>query len=221
MANETKINYQKQCDELVAVLPKDPKPTLLLHVCCGPCSCYPLTYLCSHFRVTVYYANSNIYPSSEYQKRLEELKKVLRIMKEQGNEIDLVVAPYENEAYTEKLSPFKDDPEGGRRCFLCYSLRMEESYQYAEDHGFDFFTTVMSVSRQKDSQKFNQIGATLQEKHPSVRYLFSDFKKNKGQEIGATLAKEYGLYRQNYCGCLYSYEEMKARTAAQQDSEKA
>lgn len=215
-ANKSPVNYQRICEKTVANLPSFSRPKLLLHVCCGPCSCYPLTYLCPHFDVTIYYANSNIYPVSEYDRRLETLKELLSYLKrDYGYDIGLVIPPYDNVSYTKKLEPLKDEPEGGKRCFLCYSLRMEEAYDYAERQGYDYFTTVMTVSRQKDSQKFNQIGASLEPKHPHTRYLYSDFKKQKGLEIGTEIRKKYNLYNQNYCGCLYSYEEMLRRTGVE------
>ena len=210
--NGTKVNYQRFCDALLPTLPTDPKPKLLLHVCCGPCSCYPLLYLCPHFDVTIYYGNSNIYPAEEYAHRLGELKKLLEYLKrDHGFDIGLIVPPYDNEGYMRHLEPLKDQPEGGERCFLCYGLRMEEAYSYAAEHGFDYFTTVMTVSRQKNSQKLNEIGKALSKKYPSVQYLYSDFKKNKGLEIGTAIRKQYDLYNQDYCGCIYSYEEALVR----------
>ena len=213
-------NYQRLCDALVPTLPTDPKPKLLLHVCCGPCSCYPLTYLCPHFDVTIYYGNSNIYPAEEYQRRLGELKKLLDLLKrDHGFDIGLIVPPYDNEGYMKHLEPLKDQPEGGERCFLCYALRMEAAYAYAAEHGFDFFTTVMTVSREKNSRKINEIGASLMKKYPAVKYLFSDFKKNRGLEIGTDIRKGYGLYYQDYCGCIYSYQEALVRRARNAEPE--
>ena len=213
-----RTNYQRLCEKELETLPASPKPTLLLHVCCGPCSCYPLTYLCPRFDVTIYYANSNIYPAEEYHHRLETLKELLGYLKrDYGYDIKLVIPPYENEAYTKKLEPLKDEPEGAERCFLCYGLRLEESYAYAEANGYDYFTTVMTVSRQKNSQKLNEIGAVLAQKHHKTKYLFSDFKKQKGLEKGTEIRKKYDLYNQDYCGCVYSYEDAlkrRAKTAA-------
>ena len=188
------------------------KPRLLMHVCCGPCSCFPLTWLCPHFEVTIYYANSNIYPSSEYQRRLEELKKwLLWFERDYGYHVELIVPPYDNETYMKDLEPLKDEPEGGARCMLCYAKRMGESYDYAEEHGFDYFTTVMTISRQKDSQKLNAVGKELEAKHSKTKYFYSDFKKNNGQLYGTQIRKKYGLYNQLYCGCIYSYEEAKKK----------
>ena len=217
MADPVKINYQKECEKILASIPEGSKPRLLLHVCCGPCACFPLVFLCKRFKVTIYYANSNIYPAEEYAHRLSELEKLVSYLhRDLGFDIDMVVPPYENEEFTTHLAPLKDEPEGGKRCVLCYSMRMKESYAYAKEHGYEFFTTVMSVSRQKDSQKFNEIGKSLEPLYAPVRYLYSDFKKNKGQEIGVEIRKKYDLYNQCYCGCVYSYEEMKLRTANQQ-----
>ncbi len=210
--NTTKVNYQRICDRILENLPQNPKPKLLLHVCCGPCACYPLTFLAKHFELTIYYGNSNIYPAEEYDHRLSELKKLLSYLKrDHGYDIVLIVPPYDNLSYMKHLEPLKDEPEGGERCFLCYALRMEEAYRYAAEHGFDYFTTVMTVSRQKNSQKLNEIGASLSKKYPSVAYLFSDFKKQKGLEIGTAIRKQYDLYNQDYCGCEYSYAEALSR----------
>ena len=196
----------------MATIPEGAKPSLLLHVCCGPCACFPLLFLCKRFKITIYYANSNIYPPEEYAHRLSELRKLVSYLcRDLGFEIDMVVPPYDNEVFTETLRPLKDEPEGGKRCLLCYQMRMEESYRYAYDHGYEFFTTVMSVSRQKDSRKFNQLGKSLEPQFPGVRYLYSDFKKNKGAEIGVSIRKQYDLYNQCYCGCLFSYEEYLKR----------
>ena len=204
------VNYQRAYEKTVSALSM--RPSLLLHVCCGPCSCYPLTELCQHFDVTIYYANSNIYPAREYAHRLATLKELLTYLKrDYGYDVKLIVPPYENEAYTRKLAPLKDCPEGGERCFLCYRLRLEEGYAYAEENGYDYFTTVMTVSRQKNSQKLNAIGAELEAKYPRTHYLYSDFKKKRGLEIGTEIRKKYDLYNQDYCGCVYSYEEALER----------
>lgn len=207
-----KINYQKMCEATVSALPEGKKPRLLFHVCCGPCACYPLLYLAPHFDVVIYYANSNIYPEREYARRLGELKKLLDFYKQDyGYTIELVIPPYDNEAYQKELERFGPIPEGGERCFYCYERRMEEAYGYAEANGFDYFTTVMTVSRQKNSQKLNEIGEALSKRHPGVIYLHSDFKKNDGALKGQALRDQYGLYQQLYCGCLYSYESAKAK----------
>lgn len=221
MAEPIKVNYQKAFEQTVASFAPGDKPKLLLHVCCGPCACFPLTLLAPLFDVTIYYANSNIYPAEEYAHRLATLRELLDDLKRDfGYDIGLIVPPYENEAYTQKLEPLKDVPEGGARCFLCYELRMDEGYAYAESHGYDYFTTVMTVSRQKNSQKLNQIGAALEKKYPGCAYLYSDFKKNDGNLKGTQIRKGYGLYNQDYCGCLYSYQDaLKRREQARKNTE--
>ena len=221
MEGQPKHNYYK--DSLLELEKIDQltrKPRLLLHLCCGPCGCFPLTFLAPHFDVTIYYANSNIYPREEYDHRLHEVKNLLSYLKrDYGYDIKLVIPPYDNEAYQETMEPFSSSPEGGPRCFKCYELRMEESYAYAEKEGFDYFTTVMTISRQKNSQKLNEIGEKLQQKHPSVKYFHSDFKKNHGLEIGTQMRKDYDLYNQDYCGCKLSLEEAKKRKLAKQSQD--
>lgn len=188
------------------------KPKLLLHVCCGPCSAFPLTFLCPCFDVTIYYNNSNIYPSEEYYRRLEEMKKfVNQFNKDYGYEVKYIISEYDEENYAKKLEVYKGAREGGERCFLCYRLRLEEAYIFANNHKFDYVTTVMTVSSQKNSLKLNEIGLELQEKYHGCRYFASDFKKKQGAEFGRQISNKYGLYRQHYCGCRYSYFEYLKR----------
>ena len=175
---------------------------LLLHACCAVCASWPLEFLSEHFQLTVYFNNSNIWPEEEYDRRLYELR---RYLSETDPTIELITMPYDHEEYMKPLEPMKDDPEGFGRCFYCYAVRMGQAYAYAEEHGYDFFTTVMSISRQKDSQKMNEIGKSLSRLHPSTAYFYSDFKKGGGQERKDVLSREHNLYRQDYCGCEYSY----------------
>ncbi len=209
---ENYINYYKvSLKELEAIDQSKGKPKLLLHACCGPCSCFPLTFLCPHFDVTIYYGNSNIYPAEEFYRRRGELESLLKYLeKDYGFHVELIMPEYEHEKYMEDLRPYGNEPERGKRCLLCYEKRMEEAYQYAEDHGFDYFTTVMTISRQKDSPTMNRIGEELQKKHPTVRYFYSDFKKNDGILKGAEMRRHYGLYNQTYCGCEYSLASRQA-----------
>ena len=204
-----KINYYKMSiEEMERIRKEGYTPRLLMHACCAPCSAFPLEFLSELFEVTIYYNNSNIYPASEYHRRLEELKRYLdEVNPTLPHPVSLIVPPYENEEYTQKISIFKDEPECGKRCILCYSLRMDEAYRYASEHGFDYFTTVMTISRQKDSQKLNAIGRQLSSKYPDVPYFYSDFKKKKGIDRGQELSREHHLYRQDYCGCIYSYQQ--------------
>lgn len=181
------------------------KPKLLLHACCAVCAGWPLEFLSQYFQITIYYTNSNIYPEAEYIRRKEELE---RLVKEAwNNKISIIFPPYDNETYTKQLEPYKDDPEGWQRCFLCYRMRLEDTFQYANTHGFEFVTTVMTISRQKDSQKLNEIGLSLQQQYPNIHYFVSDFKKKNGQVRRDELVKEYQLYSQDYCGCIYSYQQ--------------
>lgn len=215
--SSNKKNYYleslKEIDEIKKTY-TDHKPSLLLHACCAVCAGWPLEFLSEIFDITIYYNNSNIYPESEYNRRKDEL---IRLVHEvYGNDIKLIIPPYDNVAYTKKLEPRKDDPEGWKRCFLCYTIRMDEAYQYAEDHHFDFFTTVMTISRQKDSQKLNEIGKELSSKYPTVKYFYSDFKKKNGQVRRDEIVKEHNLYAQDYCGCVYSYTERQNKKNSSQ-----
>lgn len=208
MAN--RINYYDKSVQIIENI-KDlqRKPKLLLHACCGPCATFPLTFLCPYFDVTIYYANSNIYPESEYQRRLDELKKVLEYYKrDYGFEVGLIEPKYENEKFNFDLEPYKDMPEGMTRCFICYEKRLDEGFRFANENGYDYFSTVMSISRQKNSDKLNEIGAKLEKKYPNTKYFFSDYKKKNGAEIGRQLKLKYNLYQQQYCGCKYTYEKM-------------
>ena len=203
-----KINYYKQSVEELNKLPKGKKPTLLLHACCGPCSTFPLTFLCPYFDVTIFFNNSNIYPSSEYYRRLNELKKFLEYFKKDyGYKVKVIETEYNNEQYNIDLEQYKELPEGQIRCFICYEKRMDEAFNYANENGFDYFTTVMTISRQKDSQKLNEIGAKLQKKYAKTQYFHSDFKKNKGIDMAREMRIHYILYQQLYCGCKYTYQK--------------
>ena len=192
-------NYQKHLKQINEL--KD-RPSLLLHVCCGVCSVYPLIYLRKYFKISIYFSNSNIYPYDEYLKRLDALESYLKYLDDK--EIKLIVADYNYEKYDEKLSLLKNEKEGGKRCFLCYCLRMEETYKYADIHKYDYCTTVMSISNRKNADYINQIGETLEKKYPSVKYLYADFKKADGIRQNEKMNKELNLYHQNYCGCKYS-----------------
>jgi len=206
------VNYYKKSLEILDSLPKGKKPSLLLHACCGPCSCFPLTFLCPHFKVTIFFNNSNIFPESEYLRRLEELRKFLGFFKrDYGYDVKLLLTPYDNENYNKDLEPFAALPEGQERCFLCYRKRMGEAYDFAEKNGYDFFSTVMTISRQKDSQVLNEIGAELETKHQKTRYFYSDYKKNKGIDIAREMRLHYDLYNQLYCGCKYTYAKGLAK----------
>ena len=190
-----KINYYLvSLEELKEV---KGKPKMLLHACCGPCSTFPLLFLC---------------PSSEYLRRLEELKKFLSFFKrDYGYDVKLIIPTYDNDSYNFFLKQFEGEKEGGPRCFACYEKRMGEAYDYASNNGYDYFTTVMTISRQKNSQKLNEIGKKLEARYPNTKYFYSDFKKNKGQDKAREMRIFYNLYNQQYCGCYLSYREYLER----------
>ena len=189
-----------------------PKPTLLLHVCCGPCSSAVIEQLSEVFQITLYYYNPNIYPQAEYERRRDELKVFISSFPA-ALEIDLVVPPYDAAEYYKAIdvehSPeLKSQPEKQERCRRCYLLRMEKSYQYATDHNFDYITTALSISPHKDSNAINVFGIQLQKKYRieghGPRFLVADFKKKNGFKRSLELSREFDLYRQDYCGCVYS-----------------
>ena len=185
-------------------------PKLLLHVCCGPCSSNVLKELCQYFDITIYYSNSNIYPEQEYQRRYQELLQFIEDFNQDFDQhIQVIEDPYKSFEFLSHISILKEEKEGGKRCYLCYSLRMERAYRYALNHDFDYWTTVLSVSPHKNSQWINQIG----EHYPQskTKFLYADFKKNNGYKKSVEMASQYHLYRQNYCGCLYSYKDMLER----------
>ena len=201
--NSPKTNYHLEAlKEMEKIKSGGTRPKLLLHACCIVCACWPLDFLADTFDITILYNNSNIYPEEEYNHRLNELK---RYIKEKWNDsIEVIVNPYDYSDYMEELRPFKDSPEGWTRCFMCYEKRMDEGFRYADEHGFDYFTTVMTFSRQKDSQKLNEIGLSLQEKYKHTKYFTSDFKKDNAQAKSNEICDAYDIYKQNYCGCEYS-----------------
>lgn len=194
------INYQLELEKTLKEI-KGTKPKLLLHVCCAPCSSYVLTYLCDYFDITILYYNPNISPYEEYEKRLNEAKRLVKELNKDN--IHIMECDYENEEFENIAKGLEDAPEGGIRCRKCYKLRIEKAAKYAKENNFDYFTTTLTISPLKNSQVLNQIGRELEEKY-NVKYLYSDFKKKEGYKTSIILSKKYNLYRQNYCGCIYS-----------------
>ncbi len=198
-----KINYQKLLDEEIKKITAEKKtPTLLLHSCCAPCSSYVLEYLSNYFKITVLYYNPNIFPKEEYQYRTEELKRLIENLPV-TNAIAMISTEYEPEKFYEIANGHENDPEGGERCFRCYELRLKEAAYYAAKGNFDYFTTTLSISPLKNADKLNEIGKRLSEEY-GIAYLYSDFKKKNGYKRSVELSKIYHLYRQDYCGCVYS-----------------
>ncbi len=195
------MNYQLKMEEILEEN-KDKIPTLLLHSCCAPCSSYVLEYLTNHFDITILFYNPNISSREEYDKRLNELKRLVSEIPH-INKIEIVEGRYEPKEFLQIANGLEDAPERGERCFKCYRLRLEEAAKYAKLNGFDYFTTTLSISPHKDAQKLNEIGSEL-EKEYSINYLYADFKKRNGYKRSIELSKQYDLYRQDFCGCIYS-----------------
>lgn len=201
-----KVNYSKELDKLIANNQKEGKiPTLLLHSCCAPCSSYVLKFLSNYFKITLLYYNPNIFPPEEYSKRVAEQKRLIDEM-DFVNDVEFVEGRYVPDEFFEMAKGYEKEPEGGARCFLCYELRMREAAILAQKGGFDYFTTTLSISPLKNADKLNEIGEKLSKEY-GVKHLPSDFKKKEGYKQSVELSKEYGLYRQDFCGCVYSRKE--------------
>ena len=221
------LPYYKQLDQIILQIQNQmhedeffKKPSLLLHACCGPCSSYVLEYLSKYFNITIYYYKPNIHPSEDYHRRKKKKKKFLTQFPEAvKNSVKLVEEAYNPEEYfsatkTLEQPELQNEPEKGERCRRCYEFRMRKAYEYANNHSFEWFTTTLSISPHKDAEKINTIGKNLQkEKEEKIKnleiskitkYLPADFKKRGGFLRSTQLSKEYGLWRQDYCGCVYS-----------------
>lgn len=205
-------NYQKELDKLIEKNMKEGViPRLFLHSCCAPCSSYVLEYLSKYFSITVFYYNPNISPREEYEKRVEEVCCLINKM-QFDHPVEFVEGRYEPEKFYEMAKGLEDVPEGHERCFKCYRLRLEEAARLAREGGFDYFTTTLSISPLKNAGKINEIGEELARIY-QVPHLPSDFKKKNGYKRSVELSHEYGLYRQNYCGCVFSKREAAAKNA--------
>ena len=205
-----KINYQKELDGILTKLGQEQRiPTLLIHSCCAPCSSYVLEYLSEYFKITVFYYNPNIYPESEYTKRIVEQQKLIQDM-DFKHPVSFMAGEYEKEKFYAMSEGMEHLKEGGARCMKCYELRLSEAAKQAAAGGFDYFTTTLSISPMKNAQKLNEIGVRVGKEH-GVEYLVSDFKKKNGYKRSVELSKEYGLYRQDYCGCIFSRQSSAMR----------
>lgn len=201
-----KINYQKELEKIIEQNQKLGKvPRLLLHACCAPCSSYVLEYLSDYFQVTVFYYNPNISPEGEYEKRVNEEKMLIQKLPVKYP-VKFKVGVYEPDRFYGMAKGLEEVPEGGSRCFKCYELRLRESAKEAAEGDYDYFTTTLSISPLKNAEKLNEIGCALGEEM-GVSYLPSDFKKKNGYKRSIELSNQYGLYRQNYCGCIFSKPE--------------
>ncbi|MDO4677370.1 MAG: epoxyqueuosine reductase QueH [Eubacteriales bacterium] len=203
-------NYQKELEKIIEENRKLNKvPRLFLHSCCAPCSSYVLEYLSNYFSITVFYYNPNISPKEEYEHRVEEIRRLIEEM-EFVHPVEFVEGRYEPKEFFDMAKGLEDAPEGGERCFRCYRLRMEEAARLAKEGGYDYFTTTLTISPLKNAGKLNEIGEELGEIY-EVSHLPSDFKKKNGYKRSIELSHEHGLYRQNYCGCVFSKREAMER----------
>lgn len=199
-----KVNYQKQLDKIIEEL-RDEVPSLLLHTCCAPCSSYCIEYLAEYFNITVLYYNPNIYPEAEYLKRKAEQKRLISEMKTKYP-VKMLDCDFESEKFYEMAKGMENCREGGERCFKCYRLRLQKTAIEAKKNGFDYFTTSLTISPLKNAQKINEIGEELAIEY-NVKWLPSDFKKREGYKRSIELSKAFNLYRQNYCGCIFSKKD--------------
>lgn len=198
-----KINYQRVMEEEIEkIKAAGTTPSLLLHSCCGPCSSYVLECVARFFSVTLFYYNPNIYPEKEYIHRLNEQIKLINAMPSK-NKISLMESEYDHKSFLTAVKGLEKEKEGGKRCTECFKLRLTESAKKAKEYGFDYFSTTLTVSPHKNSQLLNELGKEISNRY-SVKYLYSDFKKKEGYKRSVQLAKQYELYRQNYCGCEFS-----------------
>ncbi len=200
-----KLNYQKELEKIIDNHKNDTKkPTLLLQVCCAPCSSYCLEYLQKHFNITVLFYNPNIYPESEYDVRKNELIRFINEM--ELTNVNILETEFIPSEFYNAVKGYENCQEGGDRCKICYRLRLKKTAELAQKHSFDYFCTTLSISPLKSAEALCNIGLELEKKY-GVKYLLSDFKKKDGYKRSIELSAEYNLYRQNYCGCVFSKSE--------------
>jgi len=196
-------NYHKLCLDEISNITKPKK--ILLHSCCAPCSSYVITFLSNYFDITVLYYNPNIYPYEEYEKRKKEQIKLINTLQTK-NKLNFLDCDYDNELYNEKIKGLEQCKEGGNRCSICFNLRLEKTAILAKKNNYDYFCSTLTVSPHKNSKLINEIGETISNKY-NIKWLYSDFKKNEGFKQSIELSKKYDLYRQDYCGCIYSKKQ--------------
>ena len=211
-----KINYQRELEKLLDRIEDDrarnphfPVPRLLLHSCCAPCSSYCIEYLSEYFDITVFYYNPNLYPDQEYEKRVLEQKRFIAEFNDNvGKNVSVIEGDFEKSLYYETVRGLEDEPERGIRCSECFKLRLGKTAQTAADGNFDYFATTLTISPQKNAKLLNKIGEEASGKY-GVRYLATDFKKKEGYKRSIELSNEYGMYRQDYCGCEFSFRDRR------------
>lgn len=195
-------NFFRKFDKIVGQF-GDAKPTILLHSCCGPCSSSVLELLSKYFDVTVLWYNPNLYPEAEYDKRLKTQKQLIDAIAEDGVQAKLLVEPWRSEDYFSRIKGLENEPEEGKRCLECFKIRLDETARIASERGFEWFCTTLTVSSRKDAVAINAIGREAEAKY-GVKWLPSEFKKREGNHRSIILSEKYGLYRQEYCGCVFS-----------------
>ena len=203
------INYHKLCLEEISKL--DSPKKILLHSCCAPCSSYVITFLSNYFDITILYYNPNIAPKEEYEKRKQEQIKLIKTLNTK-NKLNFLDCDYDNDIYNNAINGYEDCKEGGNRCHICFNLRLEKTAKLAKQKKYDYFCSTLTVSPHKNSKIINEIGKNISNKY-NIKWLYSDFKKNEGFKQSIELSKKYELYRQDYCGCIYS-----KRTKEKQES---
>ena len=210
-----KVNYHQKMLELIKEnCDENRVPKLLIHSCCAPCSSYCLELLSQYFEVTVFYYNPNIYPPEEYTMRVAEQDRFVKEFPAK-NKISFVEGNYDTDKFYAMAKGMEHVKEGGERCFACYELRLRETAEFAKANGFDFFTTTLSISPLKNAQKLNEIGSKLELEY-DIKYLYSDFKKQNGYKRSTEISDEYEMYRQYYCGCVYSKKQRDDEIAAKE-----
>ena len=221
-----KINYQREMEQILAEeTAAGHVPKLLLHSCCAPCSSYVLEYLAQYFSITVFYYNPNIYPEAEYEKRVEEQQRLIREMNQKNrisdsghdtgryHEIRFLAGPFDPQEFYHAVKGLEKIPEGGERCHACFRLRLNEAAKIAKEGNYDYVTTTLTISPLKNAEVLNAIGREVADAC-GVTWLPSDFKKKNGYRRSVELSAEYGLYRQDYCGCVFSRQEREAQRAS-------
>ena len=200
-----KRNYQKELDQILQDLnPSAPKLKLFLHSCCAPCSSYVLEYLSPYFDITVFYYNPNITEKTEYEKRIAEVKRLIQEM--ELSNVDVLEGEYDPKGFFAMAANWPGEREGGRRCYDCYRMRLSETAKKAAEGNYDYFTSTLSISPHKNAQWLNEMAEEFGEQY-GVKALPSDFKKKNGYKRSIELSAQYDLYRQDYCGCIFSKKE--------------
>lgn len=202
------VNYQKELEKIIVQAEQcNQTPTLFLHSCCAPCSSYVLEYLSQYFAITVFYYNPNLHPDEEYVKRAKEQQDLISKMSS-VHQIKFIEGAFDKAHFYEKIKGYEDCLEGQERCFICYRMRLEETARVAREMGMYYFCTTLTISPLKNAAKLNEIGLQLAEEH-GIAWLPSDFKKKEGYKRSVALSEDYGLYRQDYCGCVFSARQRK------------